>query len=111
MTSVHALSNESDEEVPTDTQKDLEKTIDVLQKAGKVTVNNNVAHTKLTRYKSNKDKPTNDSSGEGTLSKASSTGDDNDELDNDDDGPFTTVLDADETGMQYFTEKRMNQYD
>ena len=40
-----------------------------------------------------------------TLSQVSSTGDDNDELCDDDDEPYTATLDADETDMPDFEEK------
>ena len=40
---VHNPSDESDEEVPTDVHQDVEKAMDVLQKAGNVTTNNDVA--------------------------------------------------------------------
>ena len=78
--------------------------MDVLQKSGKETINNNFAHTQLTTPKSNKGKPRNDSSGEETLSRASYTGNGNDE-DYGDDEPYTTAVDADEIFMSEFVEK------
>ena len=107
--SAHDPSDESDEDVPTDMQQDVEKVMDVLQKAGNVTVNNNVTSTQLATPKSNKDKPTNASSEEDTLPQSSSAGDDTDELDDDDDDddePCSAALDTVETSAPDFAEKR-----
>ena len=59
----------------------------------------------LTTTKRNNDKPKNDSNFEVNVSKTSSGGDDNDEMDDYNYEPHTKLLDVDGTGMPDFQEK------